>query len=96
MMKEPQRLPKAGLNVEEFIGGAKTAAADATPAKGKARKKKGLPAEGVVRATYDLPDSVHEALKIRAVQEKRSMRDLLLQAVEETFGIWAKAPRKMK
>ena len=96
MMKEPQRLPKAGLNVEEFIGGAKTAAADATPAKGKARKKKGLPAEGVVRATYDLPAYVHEALKIRAVQEKRSMRDLLLQAVEETFGIWAKAPRKMK
>ena len=98
MMKEPQRLPKAGLNVEEFIGGAKTAAAaaDATPAKGKARKKKGLPAEGVVRATYDLPASVHEALKIRAVQEKRSMRDLLLQAVEETFGIRAKAPRKMK
>ena len=66
-MKEPQRLPKAGLNVEEFIGGAKTAAA--APAKGKARKKKGLPAEGVVRATYDLPASVHEALKIRAVQE---------------------------
>ena len=25
------------------------------PAKGEARKKKGLPAEGVVRATYDLP-----------------------------------------
>ena len=95
MMKEPQRLPKAGLNVEEFIGGAKTAAA-AAPAKGKTRKKKGLPAEGVVRATYDLPASVHEALKIRAVQEKRSMRDLLLQAVEETFGILAKAPRKIK
>ena len=75
-MKEPQRLPKAGLNVEEFIGGAKTAAVDAAPANGKARKKKGLPAEGVVRATYDLPASVHEALKIRAVQEKRSMREL--------------------
>ena len=96
MMKEPQRLPKAGLNVAEFIGGAKTAAADAAPANGKARKKKGLPAEGVVRATYDLPASVHEAFKIRAVQEKRSMRDLLLQAVEETFGIQAKAPRKIK
>ena len=95
-MKEPQRLPKASLNVAEFIGGAKTAAADAAQAKGKARKKKGLPAEGVVRATYDLPASVHEALKIRAVQEKHSMRDLLLQAVEETFGIRAKAPRKMK
>ena len=39
-MKDPQRVPKAGLNVEEFIGGAKTAAADAAPAKGKARKKR--------------------------------------------------------
>ena len=90
-MKEPQRPPKTGLNIEAFIGGAKTAAADAVPVNGTARKRKGLPAEGVVRATYDLPASVHEALKMRAVQEKRSMRNLLLQAIEGTFGIRAKS-----
>ena len=90
-MKEPLRPPTPRLNVDAFIDRAETA-----PANGKTRKKKGLPAEEVVRATYDLPASVHEALKIRAVQEKRSMRDLLLQAVAGTFGIRANTPPRRK
>ena len=95
-MKDPQRPPKTGLNVEAFIGGATTAVTDAAPGTGPVKKKRGLPAEGVVRATYDFPVSVHEALKMRAVHEKRSMRALLLQAVEGTFGIRATAPRRME
>lgn len=87
-MKSPPKPKKPNpADVEDFIGGAKTAVADSAPA--KARKKKGLPAEGVVRATFDFPISVHEALRIRGIQARprRSMRELVLAALEQTYGI---------
>ena len=95
-MKKTPPKPKAPspADVEKFIGGAKTAVADSAPARG--RKKKGLPAEGVVRATIDLPLSVHEELKIRGIQEKprKTMKELVLAALEKTYGIKSKAPKR--
>lgn len=88
-MKTPPK-PKAagGLGIEEFIGGAKTAVSDSAAVR-SSKKKTGLPAEGVIRATIDLPISVHEALKIRGIQgrPKKTMRQLVLEAVEQAYGI---------
>ena len=99
MMKNPKKPAKPNPDdVEKFIGSAKTAAADAAPSRALNRKKKGIPAEGVFRATIDLPVSVHDALKLRSVQERprKTMRDLILHAVEHTYGIKPKTSRRAR
>ena len=40
-------------------------------------------ADAKVKATIYLPEEVHRRLKIRAAEERSSMTDLVLQAVED-------------
>ena len=67
--------------VQAFAEGAPTAAARG---KGAARaeaapagQKSGLVPEGDVRLTVNIRDDVHQALKIRAVQERTTVGDLI-------------------
>ena len=53
-----------------------------------------LPAEGVVRATYDLPASVHEALRYGCSRETLDALIYWPPGHRRDFGIRAKAPRK--
>lgn len=39
-----------------------------------------------IKATIYLPDDVHRRLKIRAAEERRSMTDLVLRAVEQLLA----------
>ncbi len=85
-MKQPQRKPQQSFDPERFISGAATAIADKPPAK-RARKKpktvsKAKPAAtGFIRSSFDLPEDLHERLKIAAVKERRPMRDLVEEAI---------------
>ncbi len=82
-MKTP---PKPKFDVDSFIGGAATAkSADNTPV--VAKRKKGVPPEGSIRATYNFPRSIHKALKTRALHEDKSMLTLVLEALEKTYDI---------
>ena len=38
--------------------------------------------ETTTRYTIDLPDSLHHEFKIKAATEKRSMKDLMIEALE--------------
>ena len=81
-MKTPQK-PKFDEN--SFIGGALTAkGADSAPA---TRRKKGIPPEGTIRATYNFPKAIHKALKTRSVEEDKTMLTMVLDAIEQTYGI---------
>ncbi len=81
-MKTPQK-PK--FDEDTFIGGAMTAkGADSAPA---TRRKKGIPPEGTIRATYNFPKSIHKALKARAVEEDKTMLKMVLDAIEHAYGI---------
>lgn len=42
--------------------------------------------EPTTRYTIDLPDSLHKEFKLRAVEEDRSMKDLMIEALEEYLG----------
>ncbi len=75
-MKKPQR-DGSKFDVERFIGGAATATtSDSVP---KTRGK--LPAAGFIRSSFDLPEDLHERLKIAAVKQRRPMRDLVEEAI---------------
>jgi predicted transcriptional regulator len=39
-----------------------------------------------VKATIYLPDAVHHRLKLRAVEERSSMTELVLRAIEELLA----------
>lgn len=39
-----------------------------------------------MRMTIDIPDDVHQALKLRALAEGRSMKQLLLRAAESALS----------
>ena len=85
-MKTPQK-PKFDEN--SFIGGAVTAkGADSDAA---ARRKKGIPPEGTIRATYNFPKSIHKALKARSVKEDKTMLKMVLDAIEQVYGIKSKS-----
>ncbi len=84
-MKTPQK-PKFDAN--SFIGGAATMkGADSNTA---ARQKKVVPPAGTIRATYNFPKSVHKTLKLRAVEEDKTMLEMVLNAIEQTYGIKSK------
>ncbi|HJO03645.1 MAG TPA: hypothetical protein QGG47_06715 [Acidobacteriota bacterium] len=77
-MKRPPKDQKP-RNIDDFIGGAKTASPDSQPrtkSTGK-RRSKDLPAPGKIRATFDLPATLHEALKRRAFEERRPMKAIV-------------------
>lgn len=85
-MKTP---PKPKFDAENFIQGAVTAkGADSTPV---ARRKKGIPPEGTIRATYNFPRSIHKALKTRALQDDKSMLTMVLEALEKAYDIKGRA-----
>ncbi len=86
-MKQPQRKPQS-FDAERFISGAATAAADKPPRPRRARKSKPKTvskakpaAAGFIRSSFDLPEDLHERLKIAAVKERRPMRDLVEEAI---------------
>ena len=84
-MKTP---PKPKFDEDTFIGSAMTAkGADSAPA---ARRKKGIPPEGTIRATYNFPKSIHKALKARAVEEDKTMLKMVLDAIDQAYGIKSK------
>ena len=81
-MKTPQK-PK--FDESSFIGGAATAkSADSDP---PTSRKKGIPPEGTIRATYNFPKSIHKALKARSVEEDKTMLKMVLDAIEQAYGI---------
>lgn len=47
-----------------------------------------------VKATIYLPDGVHRRLKIRAVEERSSMTELVLRAIEELLSRPARVEAK--
>ena len=84
-MKTP---PKPKFDEDTFIGGAVTAkGADSAPA---TRRKKGIPPEGTIRATYNFPKSIHKALKAQAVEEDKTMLKMVLDAIDQAYGIKSK------
>ena len=87
-MKKPPKDRKAS-NIDDFIGAAATAAGDAQPSsksKGK-RRSKDLPGPGKIRATFDLPATLHETLKRRAFDENRPMRDIVEEVLRPYLGL---------
>ncbi len=85
-MKQPQRKPQS-FDPERFISGAASAADKpaARPRRVKSKPKavsKAKPAAaGFIRSSFDLPEDLHERLKIAAVKERRPMRDLVEEAI---------------
>ena len=79
-MKVPTK-PKPA-DADAFISGAQTVAtgADSTPAL-RTKTKKGRPADNTVRATFDFPRSIHQAIKIQAAQQNIKMREWVMDAV---------------
>lgn len=81
-MKTPQK-PK--FDADSFIRSALTTkGADSAPT---TRRKRGIPPEGTIRATYNFPKAIHKALKTRAVAEDKTMLTMVLDAIEQTYGI---------
>lgn len=87
-MKQPERKPQS-FDPERFISGAATATTDKPPprprprreSKPKAVSKAKPAAAGFIRSSFDLPEDLHERLKIGAVKERRPMRDLVEEAI---------------
>ena len=86
--------------LDQVVGAARTVTSGADvppkrhprrPTKSRAeRSRKSKPAaEGMQRATFDLPVTFHKRLKLAAVQEERPMRDL----VEEALASYLKTKR---
>ncbi len=87
-MKQPQRRPQS-FDPERFISSAATAATADKPSS-KPRRARSKPktvskanpaAAGFIRSSFDLPEDLHERLKIAAVKERRPMRDLVEEAI---------------
>jgi len=88
-MKKPPKDAKASKNIDDFIGGARTASTDAQPGSrstGK-RRSKDLPGPGRIRATFDLPATLHETLKRRAFDENRPMRVIVEEVLKPYLGL---------
>ena len=90
MMKRPKKDSKKVTNldqdrVDDFIGNARTvvSGADAAPRRrGGAGKRVFRPKGGFVRATYDIPADLHDAVKRAALDQKRPMRDMVVEWIE--------------
>jgi hypothetical protein len=46
-----------------------------------------------VRTTVDIPEPLHDVLRHRAEQSRSSIRALIMQALEQTYGQRAKGAR---
>lgn len=67
--------PKANVsNIEEWVS-------DRTTEKSEPLKK----AEKIKRLTLDLPESLHQAIKMKAVERGETMADMLRTILEENF-----------
>jgi len=83
-MKNPKKPRPA--DADAFIARATTATTgvDSTPTPTttpQKQKKKGRPAENTVRATFDFPTSLHQAVKIQSAQQNIKMREWIMDAV---------------
>lgn len=93
-MKPKPQLPDppegASFDPEKFITGAAASRAERHPrTKRTQRKTTGggkMAAPGFRRTSIDLPEGLYEQLKIRAVKERRPLRD----CVEEALALWIK------
>lgn len=45
------------------------------------RPKPNTPPEAMVKTSFDLPESLHQDLKITAVRKRRDMKDLVVEAL---------------
>ena len=43
--------------------------------------KPNTPTEATVKTSFDLPESLHQDLKITAIRKKRDMKDLVVEAL---------------
>ena len=79
-MKTPEKKKAASFDVERFI--TKTPRSRRRPRERKPDSKAKPAAEGYTRASFDLPEDLHQRLKIAAVQEKGPMRDVVEEAIQ--------------
>lgn len=89
-MKKPPKGAKADdFDMTTFIEGAasKTHGVDDTspiqPPPRSPSKKSVLPAAGFTRTSFDLPDGMRSRLKEAAWKERRSMRELVTEILED-------------
>jgi len=78
MSKKPTGFAAPKLNNEvakSFVAGSKTRAKPAA-------KEEAKP----VRITVDMPPALHRSLKIAALDRKQSMRELILDLLEQELG----------
>lgn len=82
-MKKPSKDKKDSFSPESFISKAATAASDAVPRKPVAqRSPKSKPAAaGFIRASFDLPEALHERLRVAAAKQRRKMRDIVEESL---------------
>ncbi len=75
--------PKLGgdFDPERFIG-ASTADPSAARQGGKGKPA----AEGFVRTSFDLPESIYRQLKVHAAQEGTTMKDVILGALQDRLS----------
>jgi hypothetical protein len=78
-MKKPSKDKKAAFSAESFIAKAATATSDAVPKKSAPRRStKSKPAAaGFIRASFDLPEALHERLRVAAAKQRRKMREIV-------------------
>lgn len=82
-MKKPNKQKQEAFSAESFISKAATAASDTPPRKPKPqRSPKSKPAAaGFIRASFDLPEALHERLRIAAAKQRRKMRDIVEESL---------------
>ena len=80
--------PPTAFDVDKFISEAPATKADRLPrAKSTSRVITGrgrMPAPGFMRTSLDLPDELYERLKIAALKERRTLREI----IREGMTLW--------
>ena len=79
-MRKPDKAKTTAFDPERFIGAAATAASDRTLS---SRSKP--PADGFIRATFDIPEDTHKRLRLAAAEVHRPMRELVLEGLEHVL-----------
>ncbi len=78
------RSPAQPFDVDQFIAGAVATKADRLPRpKSTSRLITGqgrMPAAGFRRTSLDLPEALYKQLKIASLDERRSLREILVEA----------------
>ena len=75
-MRRPDKSKAAAFDPERFIEEAATTIAD-RPLSGRSKP----PAEGFIRATFDIPEETHKRLRLAAAEVHRPMRELVLEGL---------------